>query len=90
MQKYVSTRILSGFHKAAVNMRIVKVKVHLLPGPTLFLSGIWIEILKYENMFLPQSYLFSIRQLASCEFLNWKLICYTALPGSYLAYVIRN
>ena len=70
MQKYVSTRMLSGFNEAVVAMQIVKVKVHLLLGPTLFLSGIWIEKLKYENMFLPQSYLFSIRQLASCEFLN--------------------
>ena len=70
LEKYVSTWILSGFYKADVDLQIVKVKVHLLPRPTLFLSGIWIVKLKYENLFLPQSYLFSIRQLAFCEFLS--------------------
>ena len=43
MQKYVSTRILSDFYKAVADLQIVMVKVHLLPGPTHFLSGIWIQ-----------------------------------------------
>ena len=39
IRKYVSTRILSGFYKAVVVLQIVKMKVHLLPDPTRFLSG---------------------------------------------------
>ena len=70
MQKGVSSRILFSIYNEVVDFQIVIVKVHLLVRPTLFFSGIWIEKLKYENMFLPQSYLFSIKQLASCEFLS--------------------
>ena len=40
---YVSTQILPGFYEAVVDLQIVKVKVHLLPGPTRLLSGIWIQ-----------------------------------------------
>ena len=29
------------FYKAVVHLRTLKVKVHLLPGTTLFLSGTW-------------------------------------------------
>ena len=46
MQKYVYTRILSGFNKAVVEMQIVKVKVHLHPGSIRFLPDIWIQNLK--------------------------------------------
>ena len=70
MQKCVTSRILFSIYNEVVDFHIVILKVHLLLRPTLFLSGIWIEKLKYENMFLPQSYLFSIRQLASYEFLT--------------------
>ena len=31
--------MLSGLYKAVVHLQILKVKEHLLPGPTLFLSG---------------------------------------------------
>ena len=41
IQKYVYSRILSGFFKAVVDLQIVKVRVHLLPGLTRFLSGKW-------------------------------------------------
>ena len=70
LQKYVYTRILSGFYKAVVEFQIVKVKVHLLPGPTRFLSGIWNQKLNLKNMFIPGIYPVSIRHLASYEFLR--------------------
>ena len=44
--------------------------MHLIPGPTRFLPGIWIQKLKYKNMFILGSYRVSIRHLASCEFLR--------------------
>ena len=49
IRKYVSTRILYGFYKAVVDLQIVKVKVHLLPDPTRFLSGIWIQQIKIQK-----------------------------------------
>ena len=70
LQKYVYTRILSGFYKAVVDLKIVKVKVHLLPGFTRFLSGIWNQKLTYKNMFIPGSYPVSIRQLSTCKLLR--------------------
>ena len=132
---YVSNRILSGFYKAIVYLKIVKVRVHLIPGPTWFLSGVWIQKLKCKTIFLTGSYLDSIRQYSTCKLLSqitfatrphlvsiWHMypetetkinvsnrilsgfykavvylqfvmpnyICYSALPGSYLAYGSRN
>ena len=55
-EKYVSNRILSGLYKANVELQIVKVRVHLIPGPTWFLSRIQIQKLKRKNMFLTGSY----------------------------------
>ena len=86
MQKYASTRILSGVYKTVVGLQIFKGGSNLLPRCTRFLSGIWIEKLKYENMFQPGSYLVFIRQLSTCKLLRAKYVCYPALPGSYLAY----
>ena len=65
IRKYVPTRILSGFYKAVVDLQIVKVKVNLLPSPTWFLSGIWIQKYYYKDIFLPESYLVSVRQLST-------------------------
>ena len=70
IRKYVSTRILSGFHKAVVNGQIVKLKVHMLPSPTQFLSGICNEKLKCKNVFLLESYLVYIRQLSTFKLLT--------------------
>ena len=67
IRKYIYTRILSGLYKAVGDLRIVKVKVHLLPGPTRFLSDKWNQKLKYKNMFTPESYPVFIRQLMICE-----------------------
>ena len=130
-----SNLILSGFHKAVVDLKIVKLKVHLLPTRTWLLPHIWIQKLKCKNMFLTGSYPVSIRQLCTCKLLSqitfatrpylvhiWHMdletetkiyvsnriqsgfhkavvdlkiikpnyICYSALPGSYLAYGSRN
>ena len=56
MQEYASNRILSVVYKAIVYLQIVKARVHLIPGPTSFLSRIWIQKLKRKNMFLIGSY----------------------------------
>ena len=82
IQKYVSTQIMSGFHKADFDLKTVEVIVHLLLGPKRFLSGIWNQKLKYKHMFLPRSCPVSMRQLSTWKLLRWKCIYYLALTGS--------
>ena len=50
IQKYVSTRILSGFYKAVFDLKTVEVILHLLLGPNRFLNAIWNQKLKYKYM----------------------------------------
>ena len=79
IQKYFSKRILSLFYKVVVVMQIFKVKVRLLHGPTRFLTSIWIEKLKLENMFLLGSYLVFYDSVADLEIVKVNVICYLAL-----------
>ena len=78
MQKYFSNLILSGLYKAIVYLQIVKARVHLLLGHTWFLSGAWIQKLKWKNMFLTGSYPVSLRALSTCKFL--RQIIFASLP----------
>ena len=80
IQKYVTTLIVSGFYKAVLDFQTVMVTVHLLPGTTHFLSGIWNQKLKYKNMFLPRSCPVSIRQLSTWNLLRWKWIYCSPYP----------
>ena len=53
MQKYVWTGVQPGLYKAFIALKLVKVKVNLLPGPTWFLFGIWIVDLKWKICLNP-------------------------------------
>ena len=70
--KNVYARILFRFYKVIVDIKIVKVEVHLLDGPTRFPSGIWMQKWKCKNMFQTGSYPVFIKQLLNCKLLRWK------------------
>ena len=46
--------MLSVFYKAVLDLKTIEVIVHILLGPTRFLSFNWNQKLKYKNMLLPQ------------------------------------
>ena len=89
IRKYVSTRILSGFYKAVVNLQIVEVKVICFLALSL---PIWhtdpeIKMQKYvSTRILSGVY----KRVVGLQIFEVEVICSPDVPVSYLAYGSRN